>query len=578
MIDLDIVSLRQGYRKETFTPEDVVVEIRERIELTRSHNIWITLLDAADLAVRLDNLKHLSSDQHALWGIPFAIKDNIDLAGCPTTAGCPDFTYTPDSSASVVSRLIAAGAIPIGKTNLDQFATGLVGTRSPYGAVGNAVNPQYIAGGSSAGSAVAVRLGLCSFALGTDTAGSGRIPAGFNGIVGLKPTRGWWSTRGVVPACMSLDCVSVFTRSVTDARIIAGQCAGMDDDPWSRDIEFAGFNINVPRVGVIGGPDLEVCDAASGNAYTQFIDNLPFERVTIDMEPFTAAAQLLYEGPWVAERYAAIDTFIQSSPQSLHPITLEIIDKGAELTAVDAFNGSYRLEKLKSVTDKVFDAIDVLLLPTAPTIFSIKEVMQEPIQTNSRLGVYSNFVNLLDLCALSIPAGTLTNGLPFGVTLIAKAGRDHALLDLAALLRGEAISSEPRPGEFHLAVCGAHLSGQPLNQDLVTPGGYLIDATRTSSDYRLYALPDGKRPALVRDPGCGCSIEVEVWSLPDHSLADFVRTIAPPLGIGSIELMDGRWVHSFIAEPVATENAQEITHYGGWRKYKTDGSAGLTEH
>ena len=550
----------------------MLAQIRNGIEQTGSHNIWISVLDDAEVDGYVKNLEERDPLDYPLWGIPFAIKDNIDLAGCPTTAACPDYAYTPKASATVVTRLIEAGAIPIGKTNLDQFATGLVGTRSPYGPTANAVDPSYISGGSSAGSAVAVKLGLCSFALGTDTAGSGRIPAGFNGIVGLKPTKGWWSTKGVVPACKSLDCVSVFAQSVTDAKLVADCCDGPDHDeekdPWSRSVAFGGFNVSAPRVGVIGGADLDVCDDEHRNAYQTYIDKLPFDRTTIDLKPFSDAARLLYEGPWVAERYAAIESFLKSNADSMYPVTRNIIEGGAGPSAVDAFKGEYKLAELKSIADSVYTGLDVLVLPTAPTIFKTEEVLADPIDTNSQLGAYCNFVNLLDLCALSIPASTLPNGLPFGVTLVASAGRDYALLDLAASLQNEA-TSDVRPGEFHLAVCGAHLAGQPLNPDLVNRGGYLVEATRTSSDYRLYALPDGKRPALIRDPGCGSAIEVEVWSLPDQALAGFMRTVAPPLGVGTIELENGQWVKSFIAEPVATENAEEITQFGGWRGYRS---------
>jgi allophanate hydrolase len=567
MIELSIGSLRRGYENGEYSPLDVINEIQERIAQTRSFNIWISLVDADAMTSYVDALLATPVKDLPLWGVPFAIKDNIDLAGCETTAGCPGFAYLPEASATVVDRLVAAGAIPMGKTNLDQFATGLVGTRSPFGAVGNSVDPSYISGGSSSGSSVAVALGLVTFALGTDTAGSGRIPAGFNGIVGFKPTKGWLSTKGVVPACKSLDCVSVFTQSAQDAKLVSEVCGGVDDDPWSRQVSFAGFDASAPRIGVLGDIDLEVCTAEFKEAYLGFIGNL--STTTIDLQPFSDTAALLYDGPWVAERYAALEDFIRDHTEDIHPVTREIISQGSAATAVDAFNGEYKLQHLRLQVEGIFKDIDVMVVPTAPRIFTIDEVNESPIATNAQLGAYCNFVNLLDLCAISIPAAPLANGLPFGVTIIARSGRDHAIMDVAARLLGESVDRDSRPGEFHVAVCGAHLRGQPLNIDLVNRGGYLVEGTRTAANYRLYALPDGKRPALIRDPQCDSSIEVEVWSLPDREVAGFLGTIAQPLGIGSVELAGGRWVHSFIAEPIAIEHATEITEFGGWRNYKS---------
>ena len=571
MIDLSLASLKQGYISGEFTPEDVLRQVHQRIAETVSHNIWINVLD--DVSAYLANLKATKPEELPLWGVPFAIKDNIDLEGCPTTAACPDYAYMPDESATVVGRLIAAGAIPVGKTNLDQFATGLVGTRSPHGAVQNAINPDYISGGSSSGSAVAVKLGMCSFSLGTDTAGSGRIPAGFNELVGLKPSLGWLSTKGVIPACKTLDCVSIFAGSVSETRLVASCCAGPDDDPWSRDIEFSGFDIKAARIGKLDDAHLTACDDESRQAYKRYIASLAsttnHETTQFDFAPFAKTAQLLYEGPWLAERYAAIEAFISECADSLHPVTFDIISQGIKPTAVDAFNGEYALKELRQIAEGILEEFDVMVVPTAPKPFTIDEVLQNPIETNSLLGTYCNLVNLLDLCAIAIPAGTLSTGMPFGVTLIARAGRDHALLDLASsLCAEEGLPTAPRPGEFHLAVCGAHLSGQPLNPALLELGGYLVEATQTSDNYRLFALPDGKRPALVRDPSSQTAIEIEVWSVPDRNVAAFLRTVAPPLGIGQVELADGRWVGSFIAESVATDQAKEITRFGGWRAYK----------
>ena len=372
-----------------------------------------------------------------LKGIPFAIKDNIDLANVPTTAACPAYAYVPKRSATVVERLLDAGAIPLGKTNMDQFATGLVGTRSPYGAVRNAVHPAYVAGGSSSGSAVAVRLGLAAFALGTDTAGSGRVPAAFNGVVGFKPTRGWWPTKGVVPACRTLDCVSVFTRTVADARTVAGVAGGFDAaDPFSRRIAFTGFAAASARFGFAPPSALPFQSDAYRDLYAAFVARLPSQPQPVGLEPFDAAARLLYGGPWLAERFAAVGDFLAAQPHSVHPITRAVIAEGEKISAADYFRGAHRLAEHKREVETVFDAIDVLVLPTAPTIYTLAEVEREPFATNAALGAFTNFANLLDLCAIAIPAGETPCGLPFGVSLIAAAGRDRALLDTAELLLG----------------------------------------------------------------------------------------------------------------------------------------------
>ena len=373
-----------------------------------------------------------------LKGIPFAIKDNIDLAGTPTTAACPAYAYTPARSAAVVERLAAAGAIPLGKTNMDQFATGLVGTRSPYGATRNAVRPAYIAGGSSSGSAVAVRLGLAAFALGTDTAGSGRVPAACNGIVGYKPTRGHWSTRGVVPACRTLDCVSVFTRTVADARAVARVVEGFDPcDPFARRMAAESFDTTSARFGTAPPATLPFGNEAYRDLYAAFLARLPRPRRSVDLQPFHAAGRLLYDGPWLAERYAAVGEFLAAHPREAHPVTRAVVAGGKAISAVDCFRGQYRLAALKREVEAVFDAIDILVLPTAPTIYTLAEVAADPFETNANLGAFANFANLLDLWAVAIPAGETPSGLPFGVTLLAPAHYDDAIMDAAARLIGE---------------------------------------------------------------------------------------------------------------------------------------------
>ena len=439
---LTIASLKRRYAAGAAEPRSVLVEVRRRAERYRDHAVWIHRLDEGAVEDHLARATQMDSAV-PLKGIPFAIKDNIDLADTPTTAACPAYAYTPARSAAVVERLLAAGAIPLGKTNMDQFATGLVGTRSPYGATRNAVNPEYIAGGSSSGSAVAVRLGLAAFALGTDTAGSGRVPAAFNGIVGFKPTRGWWSTRGVVPACRTLDCVSVFTRTVADARTVAEAVGGFDaGDPFARRLAIKGSfdGTSGPqnaRFGFAEPETLPFGNEAYRDLYADFVARLPGNPQHIDMEPFYAAAQLLYDGPWLAERYAAVGEFLETNSDDVLPVTRTVIAKGAMISAADCFRGQYRLAEVKREAEAVFNAIDILVLPTTPTIHTVAEVQRNPIETNARLGVFTNFVNLLDLCAIAIPAGETPCGLPFGVTLMAAAGHDHALLDAAARLCGE---------------------------------------------------------------------------------------------------------------------------------------------
>ncbi len=433
-----ITALRDASLSRRIEPVDLVDELGCRIERTRDHRAWIRLLGNAELAPYIDRLAELDPASAPLWGVPFAIKDNIDLVGVPTTAGCPDYAYTPGTSATVVERLVAAGAIPVGKTNLDQFATGLVGTRSPYGAVVNALHPDHIAGGSSSGSAVAVKLGLVPFALGTDTAGSGRVPAAFNELVGFKPTRGWWSTRGVVPACRTLDCVSVFTHTVADARTVAGVAGGFDEaDPYARRMVHGSFSADETRFGYFDPVDLPQIDECHRESYADFVNALPGRPVPVGPAPFLAAGELLYDGPWLAERYAAVGCFLERNPDAVHPVTRRVIAGGKAATAADCFAGQYRLATLKREAELAFHDIDVLVMPTTPGIYTQAEVEADPVRTNARLGTFTNCVNLLDLCAVAIPAGRSAAGLPFGVTLASPAMFDFALLNVAALLRGE---------------------------------------------------------------------------------------------------------------------------------------------
>jgi len=599
-LNLLISCLRERYVRGDLEPAGLVAEIRARIGGEVPGPVWIHVLSDEELAPYLARLAESAPDSLPLYGIPFAIKDNIDLAGIPTTAACPDFAYRPDRSAYVVERLIAAGAIPVGKTNLDQFATGLVGTRSPFGATPNAFDPAYISGGSSSGSAVAVAQGLVSFALGTDTAGSGRVPAAFNNLIGIKPTRGLVSTSGVVPACRTLDCVSFFTLDLADAEAVMAVAAHFDlDEPYARKAgppaEGSGAGHGTFRFGV---PDsLEFFgDRESERLFESAVAglrDLGGEPVGVAFAPFEEVARLLYEGPWVAERYAAIEPFIERQPESLLEVTRRIIAPGVEARAVDAFKAQYRLASLKRRTDALMEGLDVIVTPTAPTIYRIADVESDPIVLNSRLGTYTNFMNLLDLAAVAVPAGFRADGLPFGVTLFGPAFSDSVLAGFAERLhlaqdlplgatgrglsptatRGGVAAARPvatpqAPG-LSLVVCGAHLSGLPLNHQLTDRGGHLVRATRTSPRYRLYALPGGPphRPGLIRDPEGGGAIEVEVWHLPLAQVGGFLAGIPAPLGLGSVELEDGSWEKGFICEGYATVGAQDITLLGGWRAY-----------
>jgi len=591
---LDLQTLGARLRAGDLRPGQVVAAVLDRIQARRDDKVWIRLLPHAELEARAAELERRGSQDFPLYGIPFAIKDNIDLAGHPTTAACPDFAYVPESTAPAVQALLDAGALLVGKTNLDQFATGLVGTRSPYGTCSNTFDSRYISGGSSSGSAVAVAAGLVSFSLGTDTAGSGRVPAAFNNLVGLKPTRGLLSTRGVVPACRSLDCVSIFALTAADAAAVFDAAAKFDSgDPYARreriafaPASIAGGRIGVPRAGQLeffGNRDAEHLFAA---AVAQ-LGPLGGTRIEIDLAPFLAAARLLYEGPWVAERYLAIRDFIDQHPASLHPVTRQIIAGGAKPTAADYFAAQYKLQALIREAEPVWSAVDFMMIPTAGTIYTIDEVGADPVRLNSNLGIYTNFVNLMDLCAIAVPAGFMPNGLPFGVTLVGSAFSDRALCALGDELQralvatlgatrlplpAPAVRAARAPAAVRVAVCGAHLSGLPLNRQLTERGARLLRACRTAPCYRLYALTgfSPPRPGMLRDEG-GQAIEVEVWEMSAESFGGFVDGIPAPLGIGTVELEDGELVKGFVCESYATRGAEDVSHLGGWRAYAAGG-------
>ncbi|MBL9216649.1 MAG: allophanate hydrolase [Opitutaceae bacterium] len=550
--------------------------------------VWIHRLPLEALREHARRVQAAGPAGRPLYGVPFAIKDNIDLAGVPTTAGCPGFSFTPTTSAPVVARLIAAGAIPVGKTNLDQFATGLVGTRSPHGAPRNVANRDYISGGSSSGSAVAVAAGLVGFALGTDTAGSGRVPAALNGIIGLKPTRGRVSARGCVPACRSLDCVSFFTPDIASAAALLAVAEGFDpEDPYGRSATTAAVGPLAarPRLGVLSPEQREWFGHAESPAlFAAALGRLEAagaEIVPVDLAPFLAAARLLYEGPWVAEREAAVGGFIRlhrhTTTARVDPTVAAIILGGEVHSAASAFAAAYELAALRRTADRVLADIDALVIPTIAGPYRVAEVQADPVRLNSRLGHYTNFMNLLDLCGLALPAGQFAAGPGFGVTLCAPAWREPHLLELGARYLGE--SPPPAavalpPGWIELAVCGAHLRGQPLHGQLTSLGAQFVTATTTAPDYRLYALSGTvpPKPGLVRaaagDGDGGRAIAVETYALAPAAFGQFVAAVPPPLVIGTVELADGRSVKGFLCEPRALAGAEDITEFGGWIAYR----------
>jgi allophanate hydrolase len=591
---LGIADLSSAYRSRRTTPVAVVRELYALIAACPDPAVWITLLPIEQVLEQAQVLAGCDPSSLPLYGIPFAIKDNIDLADVRTTVACEAFAYLPAQSAHVVAQLVKAGAMPIGKTNLDQLATGLVGTRSPFGICHSSFNADYISGGSSSGSAVAVARGLVSFALGTDTAGSGRVPAAFNNLIGWKPTCGRLSPAGLVPACRTADTISVFALSAEDAARVGRIAEGFDPtQPYSRRPQPA------PRAGAMsraqfrfGVPRAEQLQFFGNDEYPRLFDTavahlerLGGQRVLIDFAPFLEAGQLLYGGPWVAERYIVVESMLRDSPQSLLPVTRQIIERGSQPSAADVFRAQYQLQGFRRAAEVTFESIDVLLTPTVPTHYRIAEIEADPIRLNSRLGYYTTFMNLLDMAAVAVPAGFTTAGLPFGVTLSAPGWSDMALLSLASRLHRASASrlgatSAELTEESHfnwsdsgntieVAVCGAHMQGLPLNHQLMDRGAELLERTRTAAGYRLYALPGGPpyRPGLIAVDSDGAAIEVEVWSVPGHAFGSFVAGIPSPLGIGKITLADKRQVSGFLCEAHALSAAQDITSFGGWRAF-----------
>jgi allophanate hydrolase len=598
---LSIAELLAGYRERRFAPAQIIEGVLDAIARAPERHVWISLLPRERVLEMARSLEGQAPESLPLYGVPFAVKDNIDVAGIATTAACPAFAYTPPASAPVVQRLIDAGAVPIGKTNLDQFATGLVGTRSPYGACLNSFNDAYVSGGSSSGSAVAVASGLVSFSLGTDTAGSGRVPAAFNNLIGLKPTNGRLSTRGVVPACRSLDCVCVFALTAEDAARVLTVAHGYDaEDTYSRvtadapltSIAHASATTEF-RFGVPRADQLEFFgDAEYARLFIEARERLVClggRAIEIDFAPFRAIARLLYEGPWIAERYAAVGEFIERHAEAVDPIVRQLITAGGRISAADAFRGQHQFQALQRAAEAAWRDVDVMLTPTTGTIYRIAQIETDPIRLNANLGFYTNFVNFLGLAAVAVPAGFRRDGLPFGVTLVGRSWSDFDLLALAARLHragvdragalNTALPADTSATTFArhadtgaripVAVCGAHMTGLPVNSQLTERGAEFVERTRTAATYRFYALPGGPplRPGLVRVATGGAAIEVEVWSVPAEQFGTFVAGIPAPLGIGKVELANGTHVPGFLCESHAVMQAEDITHLGGWRAY-----------
>ncbi len=586
---LDLTRLADLYKTNEVRPVEVVARIQERVAAFSDPAVWIHRVSPEELnaqAVAVEK-RRAAGEMLPLYGVPFAVKDNIDVAGQSTTAACPAFAYVARETAPVVRRFQEAGALLVGKTNLDQFATGLVGDRSPYGACRNVFDPAFVSGGSSSGSAIAVAAGLVSFALGTDTAGSGRVPAGCNNVVGLKPTHGLLSMEGVVPACRSLDCVSILALTVVDARTIFEVARGVTITTSGR--TAAPTVCAVPR-----DEDLEFFgDEAQAKLYRQSLGRLEQmggRLVTVDFRPFREVAALLYDGPWLAERLAGVGDFVQEHPEALHPITRAILQGGASVTGVEVFKGLHRLQALRAVCGKVFEQAEVLVVPTMPTIPTLKQVEADSVGWSRRLGHYTNFVNLLQLAALAVPGGFTPRGLPGGITLIGPAGSDSRLCEigvawqrvldlplgatrerLPAVVGGsEEGIARPADGQVRVSVAGAHLRGQPLHPALLQTGARFVRVCRTAPRYRFMGFLDlaPPRPGLLRVEQGGGAVTVEIYDLPMEGFGRLVASVAPPLAIGTVELADGEMVKGFLCESAAAAKALDITDFGGWIAFR----------
>ena len=590
-LSFDLVSLAHAY-DDGLTPERLVDLVFDRIAACGDPGIFITLAER-DMVLAQARALGPRDGTTPLWGVPCAVKDNIDVAGLPTTAACPAFTYEPARDATCVAKLRAAGALIVGKTNLDQFATGLVGVRTPYPAPQNAFNPAMVPGGSSSGSAVAVARGLVSFALGSDTAGSGRVPAALNNIVGLKPSLGSISATGTVPACRTLDTVSVFATTTDDAWAVYRTMSGFDaSDAYSRSLPV-GEIVPVRTPLRLGVPDarsrLFGGDALAERAFDVALADfaaLGANLVTVDLAPFFATSKLLYEGAFVAERYAATRAVIEGHPQDMLDVTRTIIDGARRFSAADCFDAHYTRAALKRQTESLWSEIDALVVPTFPRPRTVADLREDPFGPNAELGTYTNFVNLLDLCGLAVPARFRDDGFPAGMTLLAPSGADAALAGIGRAFHRHVgvtlgATGAPQPvtretavrttadTRIEIAVVGAHMSGMALNHELLARGGRFVRAATTRDTYQLFALPGGPphRPGLLRVGQSGHAIACEVWSLPPDGFGTFVASIPAPLTIGTVHLNDGSTPKGFLAESEAIADAVDISRFGGWRSY-----------
>ena len=589
-LPFDLPSLHTSY-VNGITPHQIVAESQRRIAVVNDPGIFIYQLTDSEITQQIESLGEFDLSEKPLWGIPFVIKDNIDAAGIDTTAACPDYAYRPDQDAFVVALLKKAGALLIGKTNLDQFATGLVGVRTPFPAPKNAIDPEIVPGGSSSGSATAVAHGLVCFSLGTDTAGSGRVPAALNSIVGLKPSLNTLSLSGVVPACKTLDTVSVFALNVEDAYQVFSIVSQFDNtDAYSRDLSVlslqpapASFKVGVPSKQSIRFFGDDIQSAMFYDSLNQ-LQSLGAEIIEVDFELLYQIAELLYQGAWVAERYTVIEDLLKTSPEAIHPTTLNVIQKAETISSADVFRDFYQLQSLKSKVIPLLKDFNMLCVPTIPTFYTVSDLAADPVGPNSRFGTYTNFVNLLDLCGIAIPVNKRSDGRPGSVTLLATAGKDAEIASVGIQLQRSSNATvgatdwtlpkktELLPtineGEMILAAVGAHMSGLPLNRELTERGGRLLRADKTADNYKLYSLPGGPpfRPGLVRDTS-GSSIDLELWILPESQLGSFIQGIPMPLVIGTIILSNGEQVKSFLCEPIGLDGALDITHFGGWRAF-----------
>lgn len=588
--NLSITALSKAYASGELNPRSLILSLREQALSESDYNVWIHLLSEQELEPFLTHIESKDPQSLPLYGIPFAIKDNIDLKGIPTTAACPDFSYTPEKNATVVELLMSAGAIPLGKTNMDQFATGLVGTRSPYGQGKNAFNPDYASGGSSSGSAIATSLAQVSFALGTDTAGSGRVPAAFNNLVGHKPTKGVFSSTGLVPACRTLDCISVFALTAHDAATVFDIAAQYDaSDAYCRPNHYANksryFSGEAPAEFTFGVPETldfqgnAECEAMFNKAVAA-LESLGGKALTFNFDNFTQAAKLLYEGPWVAERWLATKDV---KLESMLPVIQTIIGGGNSAGATDAFAAQYKLADFKRLCDQQMAEFDFVLTPTTPTIYTRAEIDEKPIERNSILGTYTNFMNLLDYAATAVPVGQTSTKVYWGVTLFSNAFSDISLLNITSAMQKAfalplgtsdhafehttaQIVTQPS-NTIDVAVCGAHLEGQPLNWQLSERGATLKQGVKSSAQYKLWALSDGKRPGMQRVESGGDNIEMEIWTMPSENFGTFVTGIPAPLGIGKVELENGSWVSGFICDAYGLDGAKDVTEYKSWRAW-----------